>query len=71
MTHNSAVAERKKVASVGTESEIKERLMDYLFNGLNEKLNPIGLSIAGATLGFRKGQNASNLFDRLKAAKIV
>ena len=48
-----------------------KQLMDYLFEGLNKKLNPLGLNILSAQLGFRRTMTVKDIFAKLKAAEIV
>ncbi len=49
----------------------QQRIMNALFNGLNKKLEPIGLSIKHATLGFNSKVDVQSVFAKLKAAKLV
>lgn len=49
----------------------KQRIVDALFTALNRKLNPIGLNIFGARLGFRPAIVPSEIFAKLRAANLV
>lgn len=66
------LAKQLRKVTIGDDVQtVQDEVMNYLFEGLNEKLNPIGLNISQARLGFRKDVDVNEIFASLKAAEIV
>jgi hypothetical protein len=60
-----------KVTLPFDEEAERRRILNVLFDGLNRKLAPIGLTIANARVGFDAKVDLSEIFAGLQAANLV
>lgn len=68
---NTLAEQLRKVTIGDDDGAVRHEVSQFLFDGLNKKLNPIGLNIAQARLGFRNNVDVNEIFARLRAAEIV